>query len=118
MKIRKAEVQDMPELLNIYNYEVEYGTATFDLNTKTMEERMEWFHAHNQGNHLLMAEILEIAKQRSDIHTVISVITDGNDASVALHEDFGFEYCGTMKEVGKKFGKMLGIVNYQFMAEP
>lgn len=162
MKIRKAEERDMPELLNIYNYEVERGTATFDLNTKTMEERTEWFHAHNHGNHLLlvadidgkaagyaslspyrdkeayaatvelsvyvdlnyrrqgvarrlMAEILEAARQRSDIHTVISVITDGNNASVALHEDFGFEYCGTMKEVGKKFGQMLGIVNYQFM---
>lgn len=164
MKIRKAEVRDMPELLNIYNYEVEHGTATFDLHTKTMEERMEWFDAHNHGNHLLivadidgkaagyaslspyrdkeayaatvelsvyvapnyrrqgiarwlMAEILEVARQRSDIHTVISVITDGNDASVALHEGFGFEYCGTMKEVGKKFGQMLGIVNYQLIMQ-
>lgn len=162
MEIRKAEARDMPELLAIYNYEVEHGTATFDLHTKTMAERMEWFHAHNHGNHLLivadidgkaagyaslspyrdkeayaatvelsvyvdphyrrhgiarrlMAELLAVAKERSDIHTVISVITDGNDASVALHEDFGFVYCGTMKEVGKKFGKMLGIVNYQLI---
>lgn len=162
MKIRVAEERDMPQLLAIYNYEVEHGTSTFDLHKKTMAERNEWFHEHNHDNHplivaelddkavgyaslspyrdkeayaatvelsvyvdpdyrrrgiarRLMAEILETAKQRGDIHTVISVITDGNDASVRLHEDFGFEYCGTVKEVGKKFGKMLGTVNYQLI---
>ena len=63
----------------------------------------------------LMAAILDQARLRDDIHTVISVITDGNTASVVLHEEFGFNYCGTIKEVGWKFGKLLGIVNYQLM---
>lgn len=63
----------------------------------------------------LMAAILAKAREREDIHTVISVITDGNAASVKLHEEFGFTYCGTIKEVGWKFGKLLGIVNYQLM---
>lgn len=63
----------------------------------------------------LISDILEEARGRDDIHTVISVITDGNEASVKLHEEFGFTYCGTMKEVGKKFGKLLGTVSYQLM---
>ncbi len=63
----------------------------------------------------LISDILDEARARDDIHTVISVITDGNEASVKLHEEFGFEYCGTMKEVGKKFGKLLGTVSYQLM---
>lgn len=63
----------------------------------------------------LIEEILAIARAREDIHTVISVITDGNAASVKLHEEFGFVYCGKLEEVGKKFGKMLGTVSYQLM---
>lgn len=30
MEIRKAQEADLPALLDIYNYEVEHGTATFD----------------------------------------------------------------------------------------
>lgn len=164
MNIRYAKESDMPQLLDIYNYEVLNGTATFDLQVKTLEERMVWFLEHNIDNHpLIVAEIdenvvayaslssyrekaayhatvelsiyvdiayrrrgiarkllgclLDEAKSREDIHTIISVITEGNDRSIALHEEFGFVYCGTMKEVGLKFGKMLGIVNYQLILE-
>lgn len=63
----------------------------------------------------LMEAILTEAKERPDIHTVISVITSGNEASIRLHERFGFAFCGSMKEVGVKFGRMLGIDNYQLM---
>jgi len=162
MIIRTAKEKDMPELLDIYNYEVEHGLATFDLNPKTMEERLLWFRAHNVGNHpLIVAEedgkavgyaslssyrdkeayaatvelsiyiapdyrrrgiagelasdILKTAKEREDIHTVISVITGGNEASIRLHERLGFVHCGTVREVGVKFGKLLDIENYQLM---
>ena len=45
-------------------------------------------------------------------NTIVSVITSGNAASCALHEKFGFTFCGTIKRVGKKFGKFLDIDNY------
>lgn len=162
MIIRTAEEKDMPQLLDIYNYEVEHGYATFDLTPKNMEERMVWFREHNVENHpLIVAEedgkavgyaslssyrpkeaykttvelsiyvdkdyrrkgiagklasnIIEIARDRDDVHTVISVITGGNEASCLLHEHLGFLHCGTMKEMGMKFGKMLDIMNYQLM---
>lgn len=162
MLIRTAEERDLPELLEIYNYEVQNGVATFDLNPKSLEDWAIWFKAHNTGNHplivaewsgavagyaslssyrekeayaatvelsvyvapgyrrrgvarKLIADILEDARRRDDIHTVISVITDGNEASVALHEEFGFVYSGTLKEVGEKFGRKLDVVNYQLM---
>ena len=58
MIIRKAKKEDLKELLDIYNYEVEHGVATFDLETKTLEEREEWFYSHNVDNHpLIVAEI-------------------------------------------------------------
>lgn len=60
----------------------------------------------------LMKEILRLAREDSSIHTVVSVITSGNKASQKLHKKFGFEFCGTIKEVGVKFGKFLDIENY------
>lgn len=162
MIIRTAKEADMPNLLDIYNYEVRKGTATFDVNPKTLEERWEWFYAHNVDNHplivaevdsrvvgyaslspyrekeayaatvelsvyidcayrnrgiagKLMEEILSMAAKRDDIHTVISVITGGNDASIHLHKKLGFVPCGTIWEVGEKFGCLLNIENYQLI---
>lgn len=162
MIIRIANERDVPYLLDIYNYEVLHGNATFDLNPRTLAERMDWFYEHNVGNHplivaeedgravgyaslsayrvkeayaatvelsvyvdkayrkrgiarKLMIEILELARQDERIHTVVSVITGGNTASIHLHEELGFLHCGTIREVGIKFGKWLDIENYQMM---
>jgi phosphinothricin acetyltransferase len=61
----------------------------------------------------LMAQILEEARKDARTHTVVSVITSGNEASRKLHEKFGFEFCGTIKEVGVKFGVYQDIENYR-----
>ncbi|MEA4870438.1 MAG: N-acetyltransferase family protein [Christensenella sp.] len=61
----------------------------------------------------LMSFILEEAKRDERTHTVVSVITAGNEASCKLHEKFGFEFCGTIREVGVKFGKYQDIENYR-----
>lgn len=160
MIIRKAEKKDLKELLEIYNYEVEYGVATLDLKPKTMEEWEQWFYMHNIDNHplfvaelnncvagyaslssyrekeafkttvelsiyinvnyrkkgvasALMEFILDEAKNDDKIHTIVSVITAGNEGSRRLHEKFGFEFCGTIKEVGMKFGEYRDIENYR-----
>lgn len=160
MIIRKAEMKDLKELLDIYNYEVENGVATFDLQPKTLDERKGWFLEHNVDNHplfvgeidnkvvgyvslskyrekeaykatvelsiyidkdyrkhgiatSLMDFIIKEAKEDERIHTVVSVITSGNEASRKLHERFNFEFCGTIKEVGIKFGKYRDIDNYR-----
>lgn len=160
MLIRKAELRDLEELLEIYNYEVVYGVSTFDLHPKTLEERRQWFDSHNIDNHpLLVAEIeghaagyaslssyrekeayrstvelsvyvgaayrrrgvadtlmkaiLELARADESIHTVVSVITGGNEASIRLHNKYGFTYCGCMHEVGYKLGAYRDIENYE-----
>lgn len=160
--IRTAKESDIPPLRDIYNYELEHTTATFDMNPKSLEDRTEWFFAHNKDNHplivaeadgvtagyaslspyrlleayketvelsiyvdrhyrgrgianMLMRSILDDARRRQDVHSIISVITSDNEASIHLHEKYGFTYCGTMREMGVKFGKMLDIVNYQLL---
>lgn len=57
MKIRRAKPDDLKELLDIYNYEVEHGISTLDLNPRTLEEWEQWYSLHNVDNHpLLVAE--------------------------------------------------------------
>jgi phosphinothricin acetyltransferase len=157
--IRKAEKQDLPRLLEIYNYEVENGVATLDLHKKTSDEWEKWFESHNKDNHplftaeyggeiagyaslsmyrekeafkstaelsvyvayecrgkgiasALIREIISEAQRAGEIHNIVSVITSGNEESRHLHEKFGFVYCGTIPEVGVKFGEYRGIDNY------
>lgn len=62
-----------------------------------------------------MQEILAIAQIDVRIHSVVSIITGGNAASERLHEKFGFQHCGTLREMGKKFGQYLDVVYYQLL---
>ncbi|MBQ8504484.1 MAG: N-acetyltransferase [Clostridia bacterium] len=160
MTIRKPTRADIAPLLDIYNYEVENGVATLDINKKSLSDWEKWYDRHNIENHplivaeiegeiagyatlssyrekeaykstvelsvyvspkhrkmgvgtALMKEILLMAVKDESIHTVVSVITSGNEASRRLHEKLGFEFCGTIREVGMKFGRYVDIENYQ-----
>lgn len=160
MLIRKAELKDLEDLLEIYNYEVVYGISTLDIHPKTLEEWKQWFDAHNIDNHplivaeidghavgyaslspyrekeaycstvelsvyvdvsyrkmgiadALMKAILDIAREDESIHMVVSVITGGNEASIRLHDKYGFTYCGSIHEVGVKFSEYRDIENYE-----
>ena len=57
MIIRKAERKDIPEMLEIYNYEVLNGIATFDIEPKTMDEWTTWFDEHEKPHVILVSEI-------------------------------------------------------------
>ena len=59
------------------------------------------------GRKLLEAIIQE--GQKAGLHTVIARITEGNEVSIYLAESLGFEHIGIMKEVGRKFGKLLDV---------
>lgn len=57
MIMRQAKKEDLAALTAIYNYEIRHGTATFDCEEKTVQERALWLEAHNSSNHpLLVAE--------------------------------------------------------------
>jgi phosphinothricin acetyltransferase len=61
----------------------------------------------------LMNELLARAKA-AGVKEVVAVIADrGADASIALHERFGFKEIGRMGRVGFKFGRWLGTVLMQ-----
>lgn len=161
MEIRYACEQDIPALLEIYNYEVINGVATLDLEPRTLPEWQDWYAAHQTREHFILTavadgkaagyaslseyrqkeaycttaelsvyvspdfrrmgvasalinRILEIA-QGTELHSIVSVITAGNDASERLHAKFGFTPCGTLHQVGFKHGKYQDIDNFELI---
>lgn len=162
MTIRPARESDLPELLAIYNYEVEHGVATLDLTPRTIAEWEEWFREHQTDTHFilvdeenvaavgyaslseyrqkeayassaelsvyispehrrkgaasaLMGAVLDRAKACGKLHSVVSVITAGNEASEKLHQKFGFTFCGTLHQVGFKHGQYRDIDNFELI---
>jgi L-amino acid N-acyltransferase YncA len=158
--IRPATLSDAKAIAVIYNHEIEHGTATFDTEIKSIENREEWLNQHSStypvlvveknnevvgfaslsrwsdrqayngtaeisiyispafhnkgiGKNLMQATI-EAGKQ-AGLHCVLSRISQGNDKSIYLHKQFGFITVGVMKEVGKKFGKLLDVTIMQLM---
>ncbi|MFE5319155.1 GNAT family N-acetyltransferase [Paenibacillus sp. NPDC056579] len=62
----------------------------------------------------LMDQVLKAGKE-AGLHTVLSRITEGNDSSIYIHREFGFDYIGVMREVGFKFDRMLDVILMQKM---
>jgi L-amino acid N-acyltransferase YncA len=62
----------------------------------------------------LLEELLRLAADHG-FHSVIARIVGGHAASIALHERCGFAVVGTEREVGRKFGKWLDVVELQRM---
>ena len=61
---------------------------------------------------VILQALLELALQHG-FHTVIARIVGGHEASIALHRACGFELVGVEKEVGRKFGRWLDVVELQ-----
>jgi L-amino acid N-acyltransferase YncA len=61
----------------------------------------------------LLSDLIE-ACEKADLKEMIAVIADsGAEASIALHQKFGFIESGRMGKVGFKFGRWIGIVMMQ-----
>jgi L-amino acid N-acyltransferase len=56
----------------------------------------------------LMQELIRIGPSRG-VHVFVARIVEGNPGSIRLHESLGFRTIGVMRQVGKKFGKLLDV---------
>ena len=61
---------------------------------------------------LLLQQLIESAR---DYHVLIGGIDAANKPSIALHESLGFIHCGTIPQVGFKFGRWLDLSFYQLI---
>lgn len=63
----------------------------------------------------LYKELIDFAKNTDTIHTMVARVTAGNVASGRLHEEYGFEKVGTIKEAGIKFNRYLDVDLFQLI---
>jgi phosphinothricin acetyltransferase len=77
--------------------------ATAEISLYVKEEYRE----KGIGKELMKAIIQE--GKTAGLHTVIARIAGSNKISADLCKSFGFQYIGTMREVGKKFDKLLDV---------
>ncbi|MFC7749562.1 GNAT family N-acetyltransferase [Paenibacillus thermoaerophilus] len=73
----------------------------------------EAYRGRGVGNALVKEILARAAEHRH--HVVVSGITAGNEASIRMHEKFGFELCGRFREVGFKFGEWQDVLFYQLV---
>ena len=79
------------------------------------------FYVHSQFRHqgigrkLLEAIIAEGRNAR--LHTLLGRIAEGSEGSMHLAKVVGFVHLGTMKEVGRKFGRLLDVHLLQLMLD-
>jgi phosphinothricin acetyltransferase len=69
--------------------------------------------ATGQGLGRLLYGALFDAIRGEDLHLAVAGITMPNDASVALHERFGFTLAGVMHDVGRKFDRYWDVAWYE-----
>jgi phosphinothricin acetyltransferase len=62
----------------------------------------------------LLRELLATAGE-SGFHSLIARIVGENEGSIRLHEKCGFTLVGTEIEVGRKHGRWLDVVEYQYV---
>jgi phosphinothricin acetyltransferase len=63
---------------------------------------------------LLLQPLIDAAKEMQ-LHTIIAGIVADNEASIALHKQFGFAEAAHFKQVGFKFDKWLDLKFLQLM---
>ncbi|GMA65402.1 GNAT family N-acetyltransferase [Alicyclobacillus fastidiosus] len=69
---------------------------------------------HGQGiGRALMNDLLS-RTSKLGYHSIVAGITDGNEASMRLHESLGFQYVGCLREVGFKFQQWQHVHYYQY----
>lgn len=69
----------------------------------------------NQGVGKQLKRAIIGEARRLEFHTLIARMAEGSDASIHINKAFGFEFVGTLKQVGRKFGRLLDVHIYQLM---
>lgn len=83
------------------------GTAEFSAYVKKE-------HRNKGIGRALLKHLIEKAVENK-LHTIIARIAEGNETSIKMHKENGFEILGTMKEAGLKFGHYIDVTIMQKM---
>lgn len=56
-EVRHAIESDVAEIARIYNSAIEHTTATFDVEPKTLKDRLDWFHGRTEDYPVIVATV-------------------------------------------------------------
>ena len=81
----------------------------------TSVEDSIYVHADHRGKGVGKQLLTELVRLAGDFgfHAVFGRIVGHNEVSIAVHTSCGFEMVGVEKEVGRKFGQWLDVVEMQ-----
>lgn len=117
MVIHKAELKDLETITNIYNAAVINTTATFDTQTRSIDEQKEWFDEHGTDYPLLVCVIddqvvgwaaLSSWSDRCSYKTTgeVSIYVDEH----AQGKGVGSQLLDALIEAGYKFGHFWDVI--------
>ncbi len=86
--------------------------------SKTLETTV---YLHKDATHrgigsLMVNHLVDLCREQG-YHALIACITEGNEASVRMHEKLGFRQVSEYKEVGRKFDEWLGVVDLELLLD-
>ena len=91
LQIRRAVIDDVQDCLNIYNYEVEHGVATLDLEPRTLEEWHEWYNAHSDEHHpMIVGTIDDVVVGYASLspYRLKDAFKSTVELSIYIHQDY------------------------------
>jgi len=103
MKIRPAERDDLPQILEIYNEAVLNTTASYDYEPRTLEQRIAWYEDHLKNNYPMF-----VAQSLAEQGRVV-----GWSSLSAFHTRIGYRFTAensiyvAADQRGKGIGKLL-----------
>ncbi len=89
--IRKIDYSDIELCLSIYNYEVEHGVATLDLEPRTLEEWYEWYNAHSDEHHpIIVGTIDDVVVGYASLspYRLKDAFKSTVELSIYIHQDY------------------------------
>ena len=89
--IRSIAKDDVFACLTIYNYEVEHGVATLDLEARTLEEWHEWYNAHSDEHHpIIVGNINDVVVGYASLspYRLKDAFKSTVELSIYIHQDY------------------------------
>ena len=91
LTIRSIAKDDVFACLSIYNYEVEHGVATLDLEARTLEEWHEWYNAHSDEHHpIIVGNINDVVVGYASLspYRLKDAFKSTVELSIYIHKDY------------------------------
>ena len=89
--IRSIAKDDVFACLSIYNYEVEHGVATLDLEPRTLEEWHEWYNAHSDEHHpIIVGTVNDVVVGYASLspYRLKDAFKSTVELSIYIHQDY------------------------------